>query len=324
MSRSFTYATASAVALALLWVPSVSAVRQDVTLRYRWTKGETIRYRVTQQSTTTVSGIPGLGEMAIDQSTTQVLGTVTEEVTPEGSTLRQVIESAKMEMNSPMFAMSYDSANPDAGANPMDAMLKSVLSPMIGASYTLVMAPTGEVEKVEGLSRIAEKMFEAIPQSPEMAGMLSGLKANFSDEAMRSQLGQTFAQFPNRPLKSGDTWTAQISTTNPAFGGLTTSLTSTLKAVEGDGGNRVARVATSLAMKQDSTKPAQVNPMGLIMQMGESTGSGEQLFEIGSGRLRNSTTRLTMPMTMSGAGPDGTPLNMTSSVTTTTTVELVR
>ena len=324
MSSRITLVTASAVALAVLSVSTLSAVRQDVTLRYRWTKGETLRYRIVQQSTTTISGIPGMGDMAIDQSNTQVMATVAEDVTPERTTLRQVIESMKMEMNSPMFGASFDSANPDTGANPMNSMLKSVLSPMIGASFTLVMAPTGEVQKVEGLSKLAEKMFQSLPQDPAMAGILDGLKANLSDEAMRSQLAQVFAQFPDRPLKSGETWTTQVSTPNPMLGVLITSATSTLKAVEGEGSNRVAKIATSLTVKQDASKPAGANPMGLTVQMGDGSGDGEQVFDAGSGRLRSSVIRSTIPMSMSGAGPDGSPMSMKTSVKTTTTMELVQ
>ena len=324
MRSRITFVTAAAVALGLLSGPTVSALRQDVTLRYRWTKGETIRYRMVQQSTTTISGIPGLGDMAIDQSNTQVFATVAEEVTPERTTLRQVIESVKMEMNSPMFALSFDSANPDTGANPMNAMLKSVVSPMVGASFTLVMAPTGEVQKVEGLSKLAEKMFQSAPQDPAMAGILDGLKANLNDEAMRSQLAQVFAQFPDRPIKSGETWTIQVSTPNPMLGGLITSLTSTLKAVEGEGSNRVAKISTGMTIKQDATKPAGANPMGLTVQMGDGTGEGEQVFDANSGRLRSTVIRSTVPMTMSGAGPDGTAVNMKTSIKATTTVELIQ
>ena len=142
MSSRIEFVTAGAVALGLLCGPSVSALRQDVTLRYRWTKGEAIRYRIVQQSATTISGLPGgMPDMTIDQSTTQIFRSIAEEITPDGTTtLRQVVESVKMEMNSPMFTMSYDSANPAAGDNPMNAMLKGVLTPMIGGSFTLVMA----------------------------------------------------------------------------------------------------------------------------------------------------------------------------------------
>ncbi len=326
MSSRIAFVTAGVVALGLLSGPPVSALRQDVALRYRWTKGETIRYRIVQQNTTTISGLPGgMGDMAIDQSTTQTIRWAAEDVSADGTTtLRQVFESVKMEMNSPMFAMSYDSAKPDAGDNPMTAMLKGVLTPMIGESFTIVMAATGEVQKVEGLSKLTEKMFQNIPQDPAAAGILDGLKANLSDESMRSTFAQTFAQFPNRPLKAGDTWNSQVSVGNPMFGGLITSTTSTLKSVEGEGSNRIATIVTTSAIKQDSSKPAQANPMGLTMQMGNGVGDGEHIFDAGTGRFRRSTTHLTMPMTMSGTGPDGTALNMKTSLKTTTTVEIVQ
>jgi hypothetical protein len=186
------------------------------------------------------------------------------------------------------------------------------------------MAPTGEVQKVEGLSKLTEKMFQSLPQDPAAAGILDGLKANLSDDSMRSTFMQTFAQFPNKPIKSGDSWNTQVSVGNPMLGGLITSTTSTLKSVEGEGSNRIATIVTSSAIKQDPSKPPQANPMGLTMQMGNGVGDGEQVFEAGTGRFRGSTTHITMPMTMSGTGPDGTALSMKTSVKTTTTVELVQ
>jgi Family of unknown function (DUF6263) len=326
MSLRIQSVTAGAVALGLLCGPAVSARRQDVSLQYRWTKGEAIRYRIAQVSATTVSGLPGgMGDMTIDQSTTQVLRTVAEEIAPDGTTtLRQVVESIKMDMSSPMFTTSFDSANPDAGANPMSAMLKGVLGPMIGASFTLVMAPTGEVQKVEGLSALAEKVFKNVSQDPAAAGVLDGLKANLSDDAMRSMMAQTFAQFPSRPLKVGETWEGQVSASNPILGTLVTSVSSTLKAVDAEGANRVARIATSLTIKRDATKPAPPNPMGLTMEMGDATGGGEQFFDAVSGRFLRSTIKIAMPMTMSGAAPDGTPLNLTTTVKNTTTVDIVQ
>jgi hypothetical protein len=326
MKSYIEFVTAGVVALGLLFAPTVSAFRQDVTLRYRWAKGDTLRYRITQQSTTTLSGLPGgMGDMTIDQSTGQTLRGVAEEVASDGTaTIRQVVESAKMEMNSPMFTMAYDSANPAAGDNPMSAMLKDIFSAMIGESFTLVIAPTGEVQKAEGFARLAEKMFKNIPQDPSMAGVVEGLKANLSDDAMKNMFMQTFAQFPNRPLKPGDTWNSQFTTNNPMLGALTTSVTSTLKAFEGDGSNRVAKIVTGVTVKQDATKAAQANAMGFSLQMGDGTGDGEQVFDAGTGRLRGSTTRMTVPMTMSGTGPDGAAMSMKTTVKSTTTVELIQ
>jgi hypothetical protein len=327
MSLNIRFVTAGIVAVGLLCGSPLSAFRQDVTLRYRWTKGETLRYRATQQNTTTFSGLPGgMGDMTIDQSQVQVLRTVAEDVSPDGTTtLRQSVESMKFEMNSPFGAMTYDSTNPSASAaNPMNDVVKGIYSSLIGEPFTVVMAPTGAVQKVEGFSSIAEKMFKNIPQDPAAAGMLNGIKSSLSDEAVRTMFMQSFAQFPDRPLKLGDTWNGRFDTSNPMLGGSTTLVTSTLKAVEGDGNDRVANIGISLTMKPDPTKPAQPNPMGLVATMGEGTGEGEQLFEAGTGKFRRSTIRLTMPMTMSGSGPDGSQMNMRTNIKSTITVELVQ
>jgi len=305
---------------------AVLGAMQDVSLQYRWTKGEALRYRIAQVSATTISGLPGgMPDMTIDQSTTQVFRTVAEEVAPDGTaTLRQIVESIKMEMNSPMFTTAFDSATPDAAPNPMSAMLKTVLGPMVGASFTLVMAPTGEVLKVEGLSALAEKVFKNVAQDPSAAAVLDGLKANLSDDAMRTMMTQTFAQFPNRPLKPGDTWSGQVSASNPMLGTLVTAVSSTLKALDAAGGARIARVATAVTIKHDATKPVPPNPMGMTVQMGDSTGDGEQFFDATTGRFQRSTINITMPLTMSGTGPDGTAMNLKTSVKTTTTVDLVQ
>ena len=60
------------------------------------------------------------------------------------------------------------------------------------------------------------------------------------------------------------------------------------------------------------------------LDVGESTGDGEQGFDVATGLLRSSVVRQTIPMTMSGTGPDGTALNMQTQVKSTTTTELVK
>jgi hypothetical protein len=328
MSSRTTLVTAGVAALGLLSGPvlsgvegpSLTAVVQDVTLSYRWAKGDTLRYSIVQQSTTAISGIPGVGEMTIEQSTSQILKAAAEDVTADGTArVRYTAESMKMDMTSPMFSMAYDSANPAGG----DALLKSVLSGLVGESFVLTMAPTGKIEKVEGLTAIAEKVFKNVPNDPSTAGMLDGLKANMTDDAMRSLMTQTFPQFPGKTLKVGDSWNSEVSSGNPMLGTLVTTIVSTLKAVDGAGSSRMATVTTALTVKQDASKPPPPNPMGFSMQMGEASGDGEQVFEAGSGKMRKSTTRLSMPLSMSGTGPDGSPMNLKTTVKSTTTVELV-
>src|SRR5437879_5739485 len=86
--------------------PVGSVFGQDVTLQYRWTKGDEVSYRFVQQSTTTVSGLPGRGEMTVETSMSQVLRTTVDDVAADRTaTLRYIYESARWEMKSPMGTM---------------------------------------------------------------------------------------------------------------------------------------------------------------------------------------------------------------------------
>ena len=305
---------------------SLSAFRQEVTLRYRWNTGDTVRYRMTQQSTSTLSGLPGgMGDITIEQTTAQVYRVAAKDVAADGTTtLDQVIESVKMEMDAPpMGRMSFDSANPTAArASPMDDMLKKVLAPLAGAQFTLTLTPTGQVQKVEGISAAMEKMFATLPQDPQIQGMMSGLKANLSDEGIKGMFAQGYAQLPQQPLKPGDTWKANFTVPNPAIGAMTTAIVATLQGIEGSGANQVAKIATKLTISQEEGAKGQM-PMGMSAKLGTATGEGEVLFDVAKGQARKGITRLTMPLTISGSAPDGTVMNMQSLVKTTLTMEIM-
>ena len=60
------------------------------------------------------------------------------------------------------------------------------------------------------------------------------------------------------------------------------------------------------------------------MQFGDSSGEGEVIFDLVNGRLHRSTTRTTMPMTMSGPGPDGNAMRLQTLAKSTITVELLQ
>ena len=66
-------------------------------------------------------------------------------------------------------------------------------------------------------------MFKNVSADPMMAGMFDGMKANLSDDAMKNLFTQSFAQFPDKPIKVGDDWNGQVSTANPMLGTLVTS-----------------------------------------------------------------------------------------------------
>jgi hypothetical protein len=300
-----------------------SAYGQDATLRYRWVKGDEVRYRLSQQGTTTITGLPGVGEMTTDQSNVQVFHLTVEDVTADGSaTLRQTFESVRMELSSPAGKTVFDSGAGDKPTDPVGAAIGTTMSAMIGESITIVLQPTGAVTRVEGMSRILDKVMKTLPQNPAMAQTMSQLKGSMGDDAVRSLFEQSFVSFPDRAVKAGETWTGQFKMSNPMFGALTTTMTSTLKGVESGSGASIARITVMIAMAQDPQAPPSVLP-GMTARIADSKGEGEILFDITKGRLQKSTFKSEMPVTMSMASPAGGEINSQMLVRNTITMEIV-
>jgi hypothetical protein len=303
---------------------SLSAL-QDVTLRYRWNPGETVRYRMSQEATSQISGIPGGGEFNVVQNTSQTFRAVTKSVAADGSaTIEQIIDSVRMEMQGPMGNLVFDSEKKDAApGSPLDAAMKQIFTPMVGATFTLVMSPAGTVQRVDGFSKVAEKMFAGMSDDPQAAGIFAGLKGSMNDEAVKGLFAQSFGEMPQRPVKAGDTWKNSFTIPNPAVGSMTTTMDATLQGMEGTGADQVAKIATKLTVSQDPNAKGTM-PMGLTVKLGEATGTGEILFDVGKGQMRRSVTRMDMAMNMSGSAPDGTILNMATTVKSTVTIELLK
>jgi hypothetical protein len=297
------------------------AARQEVTLRYSWPKGETLRYRVTQQTTTTLSGMPGApGDVSLDQSTLQVIRNVAKDVAADGTTtLDQTLESVKMEINTPVGKMGYDSAKPAPPGNPGEEMLAKMFSAMVNASFTVTMAPTGVIQKVEGVSKLGEKILAGLPQNAQAEQMLGGLKATLSDDGMKATLTQGFPQMPEKPVKPGETWKGSFDMRNDGIGRIIFSNESTLKDVQGS----IATIQSKMTIAQDPKVPASA-PMGLKLTLGAASGQMEMAFDTAKGRIQKAVTQFVMPMTMSGAAPDGTTLNLQNNAKTTLTIELVQ
>jgi hypothetical protein len=316
MNRSTSIAV---VTVALIAGLAGVASAQPVTLRYKWTTGDDVTYRVTQQSTATVSGLPnGLSNMNVDTTMTQIVRNVVKDVAADGTvTLEQMYESVRIDTTSPMASTTFDSANKDvpANANPTNAALGAI----VGESFVIVVGPTGVVQKVEGLDRLMEKVFKTAPQnSPSAAAMQAMMRSSFSDESMKQTFSQGFAQFPDRAVTVGESWSGDTTASDPLFGRRTTRTTSTLTGVDG----QLAKIATMLNLKFDQA-PTAANPGGMAITVGDSSGEGELLFDVSKGQLQRSTTRMTMSFRMSGAGPGGAATNLETWLKSVLTVEIV-
>src|SRR5262245_42179838 len=93
--------TSFAATLAFLATATQSS-GQNITLQYRWTKGEEFRQRVVQQTTATVAGLPAGVGGGVEANMTQVVRTTVDDVAADGAvTMRYAYESARWEMKTP-------------------------------------------------------------------------------------------------------------------------------------------------------------------------------------------------------------------------------
>ncbi len=314
VSRSLRIALMFVAALA----SSATLAAQDVTLRYRWTKGEEVRYRTTQQTDMQMSGLPGMGDMNITMTMTQVNKFVVDAVTADGSaTLRNTYESVKVAMNVPMMGeVTFDSANPAASAgNPISEALAKTMGAMAGETITMEVAANGKVGKVDGLARVVEKIKSGASAAGAQMG-LGSMDQYMSEDGLRSTIDQTFSLLPDKAVKVGETWKNEYKIPASAGAAQTVSVNMTFKAQEGG----VARIASTGATK--ASGPAA--PMGpMTVTVGDGTSQGEMLFDVKAGRVRKATGMLSVPMSMRMSAPDGTDIAIQAAQKTTTTLELI-
>ena len=304
-------------AAALLVALSAVPAAQDAPLRYRFTRGETIRYRATQAVNVNMNGLPGAANMTVDTNIVQVQSLNVTDLASDGTaTIRVTFDSVRMDLTTPMGTMSYDSAAPAQTGNPMADMIGKTYGAIVGQSVTMVVTPTGEIKSIEGLDAIAQKMSAAAPQ----AG-LPGMSSLMTEDSLRTALEQNFPAVPNRVVKAGETWTHNKSV-KTAMGSAQTSMTFTFKGIDARDGRQLASLGVAGTSKV-TTDAAAVTGMNMQMKMGEMTSEGELAIDVKNGRLYRSTVSSTQPMTMSMTGPDGTPLNMDAVTKTRLTVELL-
>jgi uncharacterized protein DUF6263 len=311
-----------AVILLALLAVTTPAFAQSATLRYRWTKGDTLTYRIELRTSSLVTGMPGMPEVKIDQGLTQTVKIAALDVAADGTaTLRETFESMKMEMDGPMGHISYDTAAPGSTANPMVQALRQTLDAIVGGAITIEQSSDGTIQKVDGAATILERITKNTLNDPAATMAAQGLKAAFSDEALKTTIQQSYPKLPANAVKPGDTWPGQTAMGNEVIGRIVGDVKFTVKAVEGSADAGLVRVDVALVLKQEITPPP--GPNGMTMKLGDAKGTGEIVFDVAKGRIRDNSMKTEMPSTVTMQAPDGSTATMQNRTTTTVKMTLV-
>lgn len=108
-------------------------------------------------------------------------------------------DRVKFRMSGGGIKMKYDSRTDDP-----DNPATKAFGAMVGTALTFHLAPNGEVIKIEGADELAKRLAINLP------GGEDALKKQL--ENTKSQLGQIFATFPDKPVGIGDTWITMFET----------------------------------------------------------------------------------------------------------------
>ena len=161
-------------------------------------------------------------------------------------TLTGTYKNFKMSMNMMGMDITIDSDKPleakdDAGMdkNPV-ALMKKVFSGISGKSFIMKVDEEGNIIEVSGFEEMYAGMMNAINLNEDQkAKGLTALKNQFNEKSVKDQFAQLFTIYPNKEIKTGDTWERNYS----SVGNLPAkySTTYTVKGIEGDHVTLVAK-----------------------------------------------------------------------------------
>ncbi len=222
-------------------------------------------------------------------------------------TLTSTINKIAMDMNGGGMSMKFDTDNPSASdtAGPMSSIGK-LFAAMKGGQFSFTMNEKGEVGSVSGIKEMMQRAMTAA-NVPDAASMMQNMGKAFDEDNFKQNIQQSFAIYPDKPVKPGDTWTKTINM-NTSGMIMKADNTYTLESVTGD--NAKIKVSSKLGSGGDSTAVA-----GVQMNM-SGTMDGDMTYDIPTGMPAAGDLNMKMSMKVK-AGSQEVPVTMDMKMTIT-------
>ncbi len=189
----------------------------------------------------------------------------------------------------------YDSRR-DSASNSDLAFVKN----LIGKSFSLTLAPDGDITQVEGL----ENLVQSIAGTDKTTK--AEIESQFSDTAIKLMMQNSFDLYPGKPVKAGEHWTKR---SRMGFSGITVNVENTYTLVSVTDGK--AQIKVSSIMQLPLTKmDVQGGQVAMEIEMtGNQDGSIQVDVESGQILLGNTSQHIkgninvagqSMPLTIDG------------------------
>jgi hypothetical protein len=210
------------------------------------------------------------------------------------ATLTIRLESLRMEQDTPMGSMKFDSAHP-----PEEPIAETAAyAAMLGASFVAQVDRRGAVLSVSGVDKIHERIDRALEPFGAMKRIPIGraLKAQFSEEALAQSVTMILAVYPEEPVRPGDSW----SRSTAMMGGFPMAMDNhwTLESVR-DG---VARVSVNTEVSSPMGERFIVTGTSRTKYDVSGTQTGTLEFDVQSGWITSADMRQEMSGTLTMVG----------------------
>ena len=257
-------------------------------LRWKFKKGNTMRYEMNMLNTIDVAG------MEIEQQFLFDMTQKVRSVNKKGvATLRVTYNRIKFRLSG-MMETDYDS---DRDKEPPEDVMGKLMSAFLGKTFTMKMGPKGEVLEVKGIAKIMEEAIEEMEDDEQGAMMAEMIKGAYDDERAKQMMTMSYAALPKKPVGEGDTWESDGSWSMPMMAEFSMKNESRLKNVSSNGKKAHIETKTTIEISESDEEE---NPLGGMMDLSEAEMKTSIVWRIDRGMLETSKSTMTVTMDMGG------------------------
>lgn len=281
-----------AVMAAAVCLAASPAAHAQAKLRWKFNKGETLNYAMTQDMTQAMSL---MGQNFNSKMKQQMdMQWKVDDVKSDGTAqITQKVTRVRFTMTLPPplnQTIEYDSDDGNAAGGPLGAAIGNTLGAMVNAESKMTVDSKGEILDFKMPPELVEKLKQQAENASPFGGGGAGA---VSEDSLKQMVSYGFLSFPDKALGNGDSWSNDVEHENP----LGKVVTQTKYTYGGTAENGLHRIRSTHNMSLDPDPNAQID-----VKMKSSEGTGEILFDNDAGRLReNKTTqKMTMEMNLNG------------------------
>lgn len=272
---------------------------EPTTLKYKWIKGQAVRYRVMldQFCTTTTEGQVAV----LGQSYTRILRMTPAEITPSGeATVEVITESIVVDTSGPKGKSHYDSTQPQ----PSTADAAQAMGVLVGEAYSLTFDPQGRVLRTAGLDELMVKVLKKVDTGKEDL-VTKAFRVLLADNEVANVFEPGFRVLPERAVNPGDSWPVSSEVSLPSAPlRLSRNLTWTFERM--DGGIAEQRMdGTLVQAPRKPDHPRDIAEVLFKLEAMNAKTSGQSRFDAALGQLVRTESSTAVASTASCGGLDG-------------------